>query len=199
VEAYVDGDSIVGNINNFQGIEVKTIDAREGYTNMLTNGNCEGSDGWSGSSTTLTYKSAEQVHSGNYSLRAVSSASGASTHQVVEGLKIGSIYHLVGYVYPVSVERLKVYFKYVNNSDSATNKYYYDIPDSDWAVGTWVRVDFYFRAKDTSYDVHIQSVGSGTYYLDDFRIKEYVPAAKSVQQIGNVNSYVYQIPKLADY
>jgi hypothetical protein len=100
----------------------------------------------------------------------------------------------------VDVPRLRVYFKHANNTDDATNKFYYNIPDKDWTVGAWVPVDFYFRAKDNSYDVHIQTVGSGgTYYMDDFSIKEYAPAAQSVQSIGNVNNYVYQIPALADY
>jgi hypothetical protein len=199
IEAYVEGDSIVGNINNFQGIEAKTLPALNGYSDMLTNGNCDGTGGWIGSSTTLTQQSTEKARTGK-SLKAVAAASGASTHQVITGLKVGSIYHLVGYVYSVDVPRLRVYFKHANNTDDATNKFYYNIPDKDWTVGAWVPVDFYFRAKDNSYDVHIQTVGSGgTYYMDDFSIKEYAPAAQSVQSIGNVNNYVYQIPALADY
>ena len=200
VDAYVNGNSVVSNINNFQGIEVDRVDAREGYSNLLTNGNCEGTDGWLGSSTTITHQSKEKVHSGNSSLKAVGSANGASTHQVIDGLIVGNIYHFVGYVYSVDVPRLRVYLKYVNNADANTNKFYYDIPDEDWKTGSWVRVDFYFRAKDKSYDVNIQCVGgSGTYYLDDFYIKEYAPEAVSVQRIGNTNSYVYRFPVLADY
>lgn len=199
LDAYISGDSIVGNINNFQGIDEKTIAAREGYINMLVNGHCDGVDGWIGSSTTLTYAVDDVVHSDFYSLRAVASASGASTHQVITGLKVGSIYHFVGYVYSVDVARLRVCFRYCNNPDAATNRFYYDIPDKDWAVGAWVPIDFYFMAKDSVYDIHIQSVGSGgTYYMDDFSLKEYAPAAKSTHRIGNVNSYLYQIPELAD-
>lgn len=200
VDAYVEGDSIVGNINNFQGIEANTLVARESFSDMLTNGNCEKATGWTGSSTVLTHQSTENVHSGNGSLKAVASASGASTHQIITGLNVGSIYHFVGYVYSVDVSRLRVYFKYANNANTSTNKFYYDIPDGDWVIGAWVPIDFYFRAKDNSYDVHVQCVGSGgTYYMDDFSIKEYVPEARSIQKIGNVNSYVYQIPVLADY
>ena len=166
-------------------------------TNLLINGNAEGTDGWAqtlvgGSTGTWAVNSSDQKYIGNYSIKiAKTNSSGSSLVQQTVSLVKGHTYTLSAYVYVSSITGGGNGAQLCIENSGATQAYSNKITA---ATSGWQRLEVTYTvptsASSSSVTFDLSMSSQGTAYFDAIQAEE-APSASRYNLIEN-GDFAYQ-------